>query len=222
MTMLWQVRLKKHYQNELHSFDLDIQIQSSAKNLVLFGPSGAGKTQVLKMLAGLVEPDSGFIKMGNETLFDSNLNIDRPPQQRSLAYVFQDYALFPHLTVRQNIAFSANKTWLNKGRQFTNADVDEWMVKFQLTHLANQYPHQLSGGQSQRVALARALVSKPKGLLLDEPFTALDQELRRTLRQELHALLQQLSIPMILISHDQEDVDLFGEEVISIKNGKTI
>jgi len=222
MSMLWQVRLKKHYQNELQSFDLDIQIQSAAKNLVLFGPSGAGKTQVLKMLAGLVKPESGFIKMGDETLFDSDLNINKSPQQRSLAYVFQDYALFPHLTVRQNIAFSANKTWLNKGKKFTSADVDEWMVKFQLTHLANQYPHQLSGGQSQRVALARALVSKPKGLLLDEPFTALDQELRRTLRQELHALLQQLSIPMILISHDQEDVDLFGEEVIYIKNGKTI
>ena len=222
MSMLWQVRLKKHYQNELQSFDLDIQIQSAAKNLVLFGPSGAGKTQVLKMLAGLVKPESGFIKMGDETLFDSDLNINKSPQQRSLAYVFQDYALFPHLTVRQNIAFSENKTWLNKGKQFTSADVDEWMVKFQLTHLANQYPHQLSGGQSQRVALARALVSKPKGLLLDEPFTALDQELRRTLRQELHALLQQLSIPMILISHDQEDVDLFGEEVIYIKNGKTI
>ena len=220
MMLLWNIQLKKRYQNELRSFELDIQLQSQAKRLVLFGPSGAGKTQILKMIAGLIQPDDGLVQLNGEILLDTQSGIDQAPQKRALAYVFQDYALFPHLTVRQNIAFSTNKTWFNKGRSYTTADVDEWMGKLQLTALANHYPHQLSGGQSQRVALARALVSRPKGLLLDEPFAALDQHLRRTLREELRVLLQQVDIPMILISHDQEDVDLFGEELVSIEAGK--
>ena len=222
MTILWNIQLKKKYQHELRSFDLDIQLQSQAKRLVLFGPSGAGKTQILKMIAGLIQPDQGLVQLHGETLLNTQSGINLAPQKRALAYVFQDYALFPHLTVRQNIAFSTNKSWFNKGRSYTTLDVEEWMGKLQLDKLANHYPHQLSGGQSQRVALARALVSQPKGLLLDEPFSALDQYLSQSLREELQDLLKQLSIPMILISHDQEDVDLFGEEVVVIREGKNI
>jgi molybdate transport system ATP-binding protein len=221
MTILWNIQLKKRYQDELRSFELDIHLRSQAKRLVLFGPSGAGKTQILKMIAGLIRPDDGLVQLNGDTLLDTQLGINQAPQTRALAYVFQDYALFPHLTVRQNIAFSTNKFWFNKGRSYTTSNVDTWMDKLQLTALANHYPHQLSGGQSQRVALARALVSQPKGLLLDEPFAALDQHLRRALRGELRVLLEQLAIPMILISHDQEDVDLFGEEIVAIEEGKT-
>jgi len=206
----------------LHSFNLDVQLQSNAKRLVLYGPSGAGKTQILKMISGLVSPDSGLVQLNGETLLDTQHGISKAPEKRALAYVFQDYALFPHLTVQQNIAFSTNKTWFNKGRSYMTSDMHEWMDKLHLLDLAKHYPHQLSGGQSQRVALARALVSKPQGLLLDEPFAALDQGLRCRLREELQALLQQLDIPMILISHDQEDVNLFGEQVIAIENGRNI
>lgn len=222
MTTLWNIQLKKSYQHELRSFHLDVQYQSDAKRLVLFGPSGAGKTQILKMIAGLIQPDEGYIQFNGNALLDTQRSINQKPQERSLAYVFQDYALFPHLTVRQNVAFSTNPSWFNKGKLYTTPGVDEWLDKLQLSELADHYPHQLSGGQAQRVALARAFVSKPQGLLLDEPFAALDQNLRRALREELQSLLQELSMPMILISHDPEDVAIFGEEVIAIDGGKRI
>jgi molybdate transport system ATP-binding protein len=136
--------------------------------------------------------------------------------------VFQDFALFPHLTVLQNITFSLNKGWFKKGVNFTSPLVDEWMCKLELQSVAQQYPYQLSGGQSQRVALARALVSQPKALLLDEPFASLDEALRKKLRQELRTLQKQIGIPMILITHNQEDVDAIADEVIHIANGSTI
>ena len=222
MTTLWNIQLKKSYPHELRPLHLDVQFQSDAKRLVLFGPSGAGKTQILKMIAGLIQPDVGLIQFNGETLLDTPLGLNKKPQERSLAYVFQDYALFPHLTVRQNVAFSTNPSWFNKGKSYTTSEVDEWLGKLHLSELANHYPHQLSGGQAQRVALARAFVSKPQGLLLDEPFAALDQNLRRALREELQSLLQELSMPMILISHDPEDVAIFGEEVIAIEGGKKV
>ncbi|NDC61583.1 MAG: ATP-binding cassette domain-containing protein, partial [Betaproteobacteria bacterium] len=137
-------------------------------------------------------------------------------------YVFQEYALFPHLTVRQNVSFSLDKSWLNPRRQFTHPEVDKWLNKFQLTHLSDQYPHQLSGGQSQRVALARALVMQPKAVLLDEPFSALDERLRQTLRQELNEVQSLMDIPMILISHHAEDVKSFGEDIIQIAHGQQV
>lgn len=222
MTILWNVQLKKSYQHELRPFHLDMQFQSNAQRLVLFGPSGAGKTQILKMIAGLTQPDIGLIQFNGRALLDSQLGLNQKPQERSLAYVFQDYALFPHLTVRQNVAFSTHPSWFNKGKFYSTPRVDEWLYKLRLTELANHYPYQLSGGQAQRVALARAFVSEPLGLLLDEPFAALDQDLRKALREELKSLLQELSIPMILISHDPEDVAIFGEEVIAIEGGRKV
>ena len=220
--MLWDVSLQKTYASKQHQFELDVSFQSNAARLILFGPSGAGKTQILKMLSGLTTPDHGHIRFNNVTLFDESLGICTTPQERALAYVFQEYALFPHLTVMQNIAFSLSKSWFNPAQHFTHPDVDHWLDKFELRTLAHQYPHQLSGGQSQRVALARALVMRPKAILLDEPFSALDESLRQNLRQELSQVQTQLNIPMILISHNPDDVESFGDEIIEIAKGHVV
>ena len=221
MADVWNIAIEKEYVGKNRIFKMDVSIQSNAERLVLFGVSGSGKTQLLRMLSGLVRPDQGSIEFEGKTLFNQSTSINLSPQERSLAYVFQEYALFPHLTVMQNIAFSVNKGWLNKGQSFANEDVESWLEKFELKNLAYQYPHQLSGGQSQRVALARALVCQPKALLLDEPFSALDDGLRKALRSELYELQKQLSIPMILISHNLDDVHSFSDELIQIREGRT-
>ena len=220
--MLWHISIQKQYRTAKRTFELNIQFQSNAQRLVLYGPSGAGKTQVLKMLAGLVKPETGFIHFSNNVLFDSQQRIHVSPQNRRLAYMFQNYALFPHLTVAQNIAFSLQKGWFNPARHLTPPAVANWLEKFDLQALADQYPHQLSGGQSQRVALARALVMSPNALLLDEPFSALDDHLRQALRQALTELQAQLSIPMILITHHDEDVRWFGDDIIHLSEGKVV
>jgi len=221
MADVWNIAIEKEYVGKNRIFKMDVSIQSNAERLVLFGVSGSGKTQLLRMLSGLVRPDQGSIEFEGKTLFNQSTSINLSPQERSLAYVFQEYALFPHLTVMQNIAFSVNKGWLNKSQSFVNEDVESWLEKFELKNLAYQYPHQLSGGQSQRVALARALVCQPKALLLDEPFSALDDGLRKALRSELYELQKQLSIPMILISHNLDDVHSFSDELIQIREGRT-
>ena len=220
--MLWDVSLQKTYKSQQHQFDIDVSFQSNASRLVLFGPSGAGKTQLLKMLSGLTTPDHGHIRFNHIDLFNSSEGMCTTPQERALAYVFQEYALFPHLTVMQNIAFSLSKSWFNPAPKFSHPDVDNWLDKFELRALAHQYPHQLSGGQSQRVALARALVMRPKAILLDEPFSALDESLRQSLRQELSQVQAQLNIPMILISHNPDDVASFGDEIIEISKGRVV
>ena len=220
--MLWDVSLQKSFKSKQHQFDLDVSFQSDAQRLVLFGPSGAGKTQIHKMLSGLTTPDHGHIRFNQRPLFDQSQGICTTPQERALAYVFQEYALFPHLTVMQNIAFSLQKSWFNPAPRFSHPNVDHWLDKFELRALAHQYPHQLSGGQSQRVALARALVMRPKAILLDEPFSALDESLRQHLRQELAQVQAQLNIPMILISHNPDDVESFGDEIIEIAKGHVV
>lgn len=220
--MIWDVDVRKHFENSKRSFKLDVRFRSNARRLVLFGPSGAGKSQTLKMIAGLSAPDDGHVRLEGLSLFDHRARIDLPPQQRELAYVFQDYALFPHLTVLQNIAFALHPGLVNPRRNVQHDTVTRWLETFHLAPVAHQYPEQLSGGQRQRAALARALVAEPRALLLDEPFAALDRALRAHLRQELAELQVQLNIPLILITHDEEDVDCFADAVIHIQDGRTI
>ena len=208
----------------LHSgsrrFALDIAVQSNCQQLVIHGPSGAGKSLLLKAIAGLHRPDDGHIRLDGRCLFDSSRDICLSPQQRQLGYLFQDYALFPHLSVRQNIGFGLQRGWLNPGRKRQLAGVDYWLEAFGLGPLAEQLPATLSGGQRQRTALARALVAQPRALLLDEPFSALDPALRQQLRSELVELLQRLSIPMLLITHDVEDVRAFGQQTLYLQDGR--
>jgi len=213
------VDIRKTLQSAERQFTLDVSFTTTAKRVVLFGPSGAGKSLTLQAIAGLLRPDEGTIALAGETLFDSARGIDQKPQARKLAYLFQDYALFPHLNVRQNIAFGLHEGWLNPRRRFTHPDVDYWLDALDLASLAANHPAQLSGGQKQRVALARALVARPRLLLLDEPFSALDSRLRERMRRELSELQQRLDIPMLLITHDADDVGAFGDQVVQVSDG---
>lgn len=201
-------------------FTLDISFETNCSRVVLFGPSGAGKTLTLQAIAGLLQPDDGMISLAGRTLFDAACGIDLPARERGAAYLFQDYALFPHLNVRQNIGFSLRRGWRNPGSRQAYEAVDYWIDAFALGSVAGNYPAQLSGGQKQRVALARALVAKPRMLLLDEPFAALDAGMRARTRRELSELQARLEIPMVLITHDDADVAAFGDQVVRLREGK--
>ena len=218
--MLIDIDIAKTLTAGKRTFELQLGFRSSSQRLVILGPSGSGKSLLLKSIAGLMRPDRGHIRLDGTTLFDAAAKINLAPQQRKMAYVFQDYALFPHLNVRQNIAFGLTHGLLNPRSSLHNETVDYWLDAFQLRPVADQLPEELSGGQRQRTALARALVAKPKALLLDEPFSALDSALRSHMRRELAELQRRLQVPMLLITHDREDADVFGDEVLHINEGR--
>ena len=174
---------------------------------VLFGPSGAGKTTVLRLIAGLDTPDSGSIRCGDEVWYDGARaanRIDIAPQHRRVGYLSQDYAIFPHLTVRRNVAYShAARGW----------DIDGLLSRFELSGLADRYPRQLSGGELQRVALARALAAQPRLLLLDEPLSALDAPTRLRMRGDLRQLLASVQVPAIVVTHDRIEALALGDSI---------
>ncbi|AZS80489.1 ATP-binding cassette domain-containing protein [Achromobacter spanius] len=201
-------------------FQLDAAFTSSSKRIALFGPSGAGKSLTLRAVAGLLRPDAGRIEINGRVLFDSQAGICLPAQARRVAYLFQDYALFPHLTVAQNIAFGLRRGWRNPPRREVGPEAKRWVDAFELGAIVGSYPGEISGGQKQRVALARALMLQPDILLLDEPFSALDSHLRGRMRQELNTLQRQLDVPMLLITHDPADVDALADEVFEVRDGK--
>ncbi|MBS0321415.1 MAG: ATP-binding cassette domain-containing protein [Proteobacteria bacterium] len=218
----WDIAARRTLHRRGASFELDVAFRSSASRIVLFGPSGAGKTQTLRMISGTADPDRGHIAIGGRALFDSTRSIRLTPQQRNLGYVYQDYALFPHLTVRQNIAFSRVSGWRNPPRDARDDVVERWLATLGLEPVAHAYPEQLSGGQRQRTALARALAAEPVALLLDEPFAALDQRLRARLRDDLVALQATLDLPMLLITHDDDDVAALAQEVVYVEHGRVV
>ena len=220
MTMQIQVDIRKTLRSGERVFELDARFESASQRVVIYGASGAGKSQLLKAVAGLMTPDSGRIALAGRCLYDHQDRINVTPQRRQVAYLFQDYALFPHLNVRQNIAFGLQRGWRNPLARVQADAVSYWLAAFELDHMAQQLPHQLSGGQRQRVALARALAPQPGALLLDEPFAALDPGLRDRMRAELDALQRRLAIPMILITHDPEDVRAFGDHVLRMEQGR--
>jgi molybdate transport system ATP-binding protein len=217
--LVWDIGLRKLLRQGDTRFALDVQFTSAAQRVVLHGPSGAGKTQTLRMIAGITAPNAGRVAVAGRVLCDTGAGLALSPQQRRLAYVFQDYALFPHLTVRQNIAFALSSGWRNPSRTVQDTQVDHWLQTFRLEAHAGHYPHQISGGQRQRTALARALVTQPTALLLDEPFAALDKQLRQSLRQELKALQAELQLPLLLITHDEDDIACLAEDVIYLEAG---
>ena len=217
---MWlDLQVQRRLQAAGQDFVLDVSLQCTQRQVVLFGPSGAGKSLTLKAVAGLLRPGQGHVRLQGQTLFDAATGVDLPPQRRRLGYVFQDYALFPHLSVRQNIGFGLQRGWFNPSARHPQETVDYWLDAFQLQPVAQQFPDELSGGQRQRVALARALVLRPQALLLDEPFAALDPALRVRMRAELDALQQRLQVPMILITHDPEDARVFGDQVVQLSEG---
>ncbi len=182
--------------------------------LCLFGHSGAGKTTLLRILAGLTKPDKGRITFDDQVWFDSDKKINLSPQQRNVGFMFQDYALFPNMSVEQNIRF-AQKT-KNAG------EVDNLISLFDLQTLKKQKPAKLSGGQKQRVALARALAAKPNVLMLDEPLSALDYDMRLSLQQEIGKAHRLLNTVTLLVSHDIQEVHNLASTVLMLKNGKVI
>ena len=217
--MSFEVDIDKTMHSAQRSFKLRVRFTTHARRSVIFGPSGAGKSLTLAALAGLMKPDRGRIAFGTEVLFDSRAGIDIAARRRGFGYLFQDYALFPRLNVRQNIAFGLSAGLRNPSAQVGGEAVERWLRAFELLDVAAQRPGELSGGQRQRTALARALVNSPRALLLDEPFSALDPALRERMRTELDELLRRIDIPVLMITHDPADLDWFGEEALSLRDG---
>ena len=217
--MQLDIDIGKTLKSAKRSFQLQVRFQTDSQRLVILGPSGSGKSLLLKAIAGLMRPDRGHIHLDGTRLFDHRAKIDLPTQRRQMAYLFQDYALFPHLNVRQNIGFGLSRGLLNPRATLQHEAVDYWLDAFELRPVADQLPDELSGGQRQRTALARALIAQPRALLLDEPFSALDPQLRTHMRRELDDLQQRLQVPMLLITHDPEDAEVFGEQVLHLRDG---
>ncbi len=196
--------------------DIDTNIESG-KITTLFGTSGAGKTSILRMLAGLLAPEGGKVVINGRLWYDAAQGTALKPQQRSIGYVFQDYALFPNMTVRQNLEFAfSNKKEVRQNQ----ALIGQLMELMELDELQNRKPVTLSGGQRQRVALARALVSKPDLLLLDEPLSALDQTMRQTLQNYLLQLHQEFNPTILLVSHDVGEIFKVSDQVLVLEQGR--
>ena len=217
--MCFDVAITKTVSSGQRHFGLRVRFRSEARRTVIYGPSGSGKSLTLQALAGLLKPDGGRITFGGEVLYDSAAGIQVPARSRRFGYLFQDYALFPQLSVRQNITFGLKQGLLNPSSREGGEAVDRWLQSFELSDVAAQRPSELSGGQRQRTALARALVNSPRALLLDEPFSALDPELRDRMRSELDALLKRIDIPVVMITHDPVDLEWFGEASFYLREG---
>ncbi|MBB4826019.1 molybdate transport system ATP-binding protein [Sporosarcina luteola] len=204
-------------QKELPHFDIDVEFKANKEIVVLFGPSGSGKTTILNCLAGLEQPDGGHIRLGNNLLFGEGYSM--PPQKRKIGYLFQDYALFPHVSVEKNIWYGVPK----KDRPKKEPIIQQLLDVLGIHHLVKKYPHQISGGEKQRVALARALATEPSLLLLDEPLSALDEETRWQCQDELLRLHQLWnSVPFLIVTHDRNEAEKLGDRILHLDKGKSI
>jgi molybdate transport system ATP-binding protein len=206
------VRLKKKFEH----FSLDVSWEMENELLVLFGPSGSGKSLTLQLMAGLMKPDEGRVVSNGHTFFDSTSGIDVLPRKRSLGYVVQDRVLFPHMTVRQNIEYG-----LVGARQAERKKRTDRMIStFHLESVTDKYPAQISGGQKQRVTLARALIGRPAALLLDEPFSALDNVLRIEMRRLLRNIHDNFSVPVVMVTHDLLEAYTLADTVVVYSQGR--
>lgn len=209
--------LKVDIHKELKEFDLDVDFELKNGCLGILGPSGCGKSMTLKSIAGIVDPDNGIVSLttGEETVyFDSDKKINLKPQKRNVGYLFQNYALFPNMTVEENVGIGASNSDENV--------VSEMIRRFHLEGLEKRYPRQLSGGQQQRVALARIMAYGPDVILLDEPFSAMDTGLKEKLRRELANFLNNFNGFSVLVTHDRDEAFQFCEELIILDKGKII
>ena len=208
---------------KLDRFSVDMEYSFEEGVLVIQGESGAGKTTVLSCIAGLKQPDRGRIAIDGRIVFDEKTNV--PVKKRQIGYLFQNYALFPNMTVGKNVIYGIkNKEEYRdrKKRKELLEYADYIMDTFQITHLQKRYPEKISGGEKQRVALARAIVTRPKLLLLDEPFSALDVKTKEVVYEEFASLKKSLGIPTILITHDPQESKLFADHKIFMKDGKIV
>lgn len=214
--MAIQVDIKK----KIGNFALDVKFNASDEVLALFGISGSGKSMILNCIAGIINPDSGKIVLNGRTLFDSDKKICLSPQERKVGYQFQNYALFPNMTVFQNIFVSIRNSNFSKKQKESIAN--EMIKTMNLESVKNTLASKVSGGQKQRTALARIMVNDAEILLLDEPFSSLDEHLKFILRQELHETIQRFGKTVILVSHDRNDVFQFSDQVVFIQNGNIV
>ncbi|HVN98112.1 MAG TPA: ATP-binding cassette domain-containing protein [Syntrophorhabdaceae bacterium] len=208
--------LNVQLQKKVSGFSLNVAWDMENELVVLFGHSGSGKSMTLQLIAGLADPDEGRICFGDKVLFDRALGINLPPQKRSVGYVFQDRVLFPHMTVWENIGYG-----LKKCPKAEKQDRIRQMIRLlYLEGLENKHPGQISGGEKQRVTLARALIGRPEVLLLDEPFSALDNPLRIEMRELLRDVQRQFNVPIILVSHDMLEAYSIGDKIVLYSQGK--
>jgi len=212
--------IRKSLRAGAQEFELAAAFEAQGRSIVLFGPSGSGKTLTLRAVAGLMAPDAGRIDLDGRSLFDSVNGVDVPARQRGVGLMFQDYALFPHLSVAQNVGFGLGAGLFGRLDLAARNRVGELLDLAGLTHLADARPGRLSGGQRQRVALLRALARSPRALLLDEPFSALDPLLRTRMRREVRAMCHAVDTPTMLVTHDPEDLAEFGGTVVLYDEGR--
>jgi molybdate transport system ATP-binding protein len=215
-----RARLRKNFpaRPDSAAFALDIEFEAASGVTVLFGPSGSGKTLTLDLIAGFVHADEGRILLDDDILYDGASGVNRIPQQRDCGYVFQNYALFPHMTLRENLAFGAER----RPRLERHRLVNEMLEKFRLTDAAGRRPHQVSGGQRQRCSIARALIGGPKLLLLDEPAQGLDALLRAELYETLRQVRKEFSTPVLLVTHDLDECFELGDEMLILREGRIV
>ncbi|MEO8027305.1 MAG: ABC transporter ATP-binding protein [Bryobacteraceae bacterium] len=215
-----EARIRKSYpqRSDAAGFELDVELKAAAGVTVLFGPSGAGKTLTLDAIAGFVRPDEGRILLDDAILFDGATGVHLPPQQRQCGYVFQNYALFPHMTLRQNLEFAAER----RPRLERHRRVNDLIEKFRLADVAGRRPHEVSGGQKQRCSIARALVGAPRILLLDEPAQGLDAPLKADFYQVLKQVRSDFATPIVLVTHDLEECFALGDQMIVVRSGSVV
>jgi len=215
-----QVRIRKTFpvRPDSSGFSLDLEFQAAAGVTVLFGPSGSGKTLTLDSIAGFVRPDEGRVLLDDQILFDGATGVHLPPQARNCGYVFQNYALFPHMTLRQNLEFAVER----RPRLERHRRVNEMLERFRLQDAAGRRPHEVSGGQRQRCSIARALIGSPNVLLLDEPAQGLDAPLRGELYAVLRQVRADFKTPVLLVSHDLDECFELGEEMLVLREGRIV
>ncbi len=203
---------------QIGRFALDVSWEAGDELVALFGFSGAGKSLTLRLIAGLMRPDAGRVQVGGAPFFDSAAGIDVRARDRRLGIVFQDYALFPHMTVEKNIAYGLNGSGAGERKRL----VGEMMARFRLDGLERAMPSEISGGQKQRVALARALIGRPALLMLDEPFSALDRPIRLQMREVIREVRSAFGIPLVLVTHDFSEVESLADRVIVYAGGRVV
>jgi len=215
-----QARLRKTFAPGADSsgFTLDVEFKAAAGVTVLFGPSGSGKTLVLDLLAGFVRPDEGRILLDDAILFDGATGVHLAPRGRNCGYVFQNYALFPHMTLRENLAFAAER----RPRLERHRHVNEMLERFRISDAAGRKPHEVSGGQRQRCSIARALIGAPRLLLLDEPAQGLDAPLRAEFYETLRQVRADFRTPVLLVTHDLDECFELGEEMLVMHEGRIV